>query len=121
MTVTDNTATAVIQPVGYHLLVRLQPVNEKTKGGIIRPETTRQAEQVASVVGKVLALGAMAYADAEKFPEGPWCQPGDFILMRQYSGTRFQRDGYPYQYRLINDDAVEAVLRCDPEEIKRAF
>jgi co-chaperonin GroES (HSP10) len=106
----------VIQPVGYHLLVRLLPLSEKTKGGIYRPQDLQQAEQMATQLGEVIEVGAGAYADPEKFPDGPWCEPGDHIMMRSYSGTSFKID--EQEYRLINDDTVEAVVR-QPSRISR--
>jgi chaperonin GroES len=68
-------------------------------------------------MGEVLALGETAYGDEEKFPGGPWCQVGDTVLMREYSGTRFKIDGV--EYRLINDDTIEAVV-TRPELVTRA-
>jgi co-chaperonin GroES (HSP10) len=116
MTATRDEVLSVIQPVGYHLLIRLLSLDEKTKGGIYRPAGTQQAEQMATQLGEVIEMGASAYADAEKFPDGPWCGPGDHIMMRSYSGTSFKID--EQEYRLINDDTVEAVVR-QPERISR--
>lgn len=109
-------AVRIVEPVGYRLLVRLCQIDEKTKGGIYRPASTRDVEQTAHVVGEVLATGEDAYENVEKFPNGPWCRVGDFIMMRAYSGTRFQVDGT--EYRLINDDTVEAVV-TEPGRVER--
>src|SRR5262245_11336037 len=106
----------IVGPIGYRLLVRLCQVEEKTKGGIIRPAAARDAEQTAHVVGEVIAMGDDAYANAEKFPSGRWCSVGDFIMMRAYSGTRFKVDDV--EYRLINDDTVEAVV-TEPGRVER--
>ena len=65
----------------------------------------------------VIALGEAAYKDAEKFPDGPYCKEGDFVIFRSYSGTRFKLRGE--EFRLINDDTVEAVVD-DPREYTRA-
>jgi hypothetical protein len=112
----------VFEPAGYKILIFIPP-NPPTfvKGGKVeKTDQRRSLEETASVVAQVIALGPLAYKDEVKFPSGNWCEPGDFVIVRQYSGTRFVRDGYPYEYRLINDDTVEGVLRCDPDEIKRA-
>jgi co-chaperonin GroES (HSP10) len=73
-------------------------------------------EQTASIIGLVIALGKAAYNDADKFPDGPYCKEGDFVIFRSYSGTRFKLRGE--EFRLINDDTVEAVVD-DPREYTR--
>jgi len=107
----------VPQPTGYKLLVAMPKVKEKTEGGIIRPESLQDAEQVASIFGMVVDMGSLAYKDEEKFPTGPYCQKGDWIMFRSYSGTRMKIDGN--EFRIINDDTVEAVV-ADPSKIERA-
>ena len=96
------------EPSGYKLLIALPEVDEKTEGGIIKAQQTRQLEEVGSIVGFVMKLGPDAYQDKEKFPNGPYCKEGDFILMRSYSGTRFSI--HDREFRLINDDSVEAII-----------
>ena len=91
-------------------------VDEKTEGGIIKAQQTRQLEEVGSIVGFVMKLGPDAYQDKEKFPNGPYCKEGDFILMRSYSGTRFSI--HDREFRLINDDSVEAIID-DPRGIRK--
>lgn len=113
----DNIPSYVPIPQGYKLLVAMPALEERTKGGIIRPDSFRDAEQVASLYGCVIKLGPTAYKDEAKFPSGPYCAPGDWVLFRSYSGTRFKVDGQ--EYRLINDDTVEAVV-ADPSKIERA-
>jgi co-chaperonin GroES (HSP10) len=74
-------------------------------------------EQQTTLVLFVAKLGPMAYADKDKFPTGPWCKVGDFIITRAYSGTRVLIHGT--EWRIINDDTVEAVVE-DPRGIRRA-
>jgi co-chaperonin GroES (HSP10) len=104
------------QPQGFRILCALPVVAEKSQGGIIRPEDSRQREEIASNLLLVLALGPDCYADRARFPTGPWCKEGDFILVRSYSGTRFKVRGQ--ELRLINDDMVEAVVE-DPRGFSR--
>jgi co-chaperonin GroES (HSP10) len=118
VTATTQEILSVIRPAGYHLLVRLLPVEAKTKGGIVLTDAARQAEQLAMQMGQVIARGLTAYLDEEKFPSGPWCDEGDYIMMRSYSGTSFRIDGE--EYRLINDDTVEAVIFA-PDRVSRAL
>jgi len=113
---TEIDTLTVLEPKGYRILVRIPPAPECTRGGVFVPEVTRKLEQIASCVGIVLALGEMAYKDQTKFPSGPWCQVGDTIIMRQYSGTRIEIDGE--EHRLINDDTVEGIV-YDPSRVKR--
>lgn len=104
------------EPKGYKLLIALPEVDEKTDGGIIKADSTRNMEEVGSIIGFVLQLGPDAYQDKDKFPHGPYCKEGDFILMRSYSGTRFKIHGK--EFRLINDDSVEATVQ-DPRGITK--
>ena len=90
---------------------------EKTEGGIIKAKQTIQLEELGSIVGFVMALGPDAYADKKRFPNGPYCKEGDFIIMRSYSGTRIKIHGK--EFRLINDDSVEAVVD-DPRGVYKA-
>jgi co-chaperonin GroES (HSP10) len=100
----------ILAPTGYRLLVRVPRLDAKMNSGLYRPDSSRVLEQTASILGEVLAVGPTAYLDQEKFPDGrPWCMPGDTIIMRAYSGTRLRIDDQ--EYRLINDDTVEAVVR----------
>jgi len=113
----DIAASDLPKPTGFRLLIGIPDVENKTKGGILLPDQLRDLEKTASVVGQVLDMGSEAYSDKEKFPAGPWCKTGDFIMLRSYTGTRFKVNDR--EYRLINDDTVEAVV-ADPRVIKRA-
>ena len=105
------------EPVGYHILVALPEAEEKYESGIIKSDETRRFEEVLATVFFVVKLGPDAYKDTNKFPTGPWCKQGDFILARPNSGTRLKIHGR--EFRLINDDTVEAVVD-DPRGISRA-
>lgn len=112
----DNIPSHIPIPQGYKILVAMPKLEEKTAGGIIRPDLFIDREQVASLYGCVIKLGPTAYKDEEKFPEGAYCKAGDWVIFRSYSGTRFKVDDQ--EYRLINDDTVEAVV-ADPSKIQR--
>ena len=105
------------QPVGYKILIAVPELSEKTEGGVYMPDSLKQAEETASIIGYVLKVGNEAYSDKDKFPDGPWCKEGDFIIFRSYSGTRFKVMGK--EFRIINDDTVEAVVE-DPRGYSRA-
>ena len=112
----ESKPTQLPEPSGYKLLIALPEVDEKTDGGIIKAQATSQLEEVGSIVGFVMKLGPDAYQDKSKFPNGPYCKEGDFILMRSYSGTRFNI--HDREFRLINDDSVEAIVD-DPRGIRK--
>lgn len=112
----ESKPTQLPEPSGYKILIALPEVDEKTDGGIIKAQSTRQQEEVGSIVGFVMKLGPDAYQDKEKFPNGPYCKEGDFILMRSYSGTRFSI--HEREFRLINDDSIEAIVD-DPRGIRK--
>ena len=113
----EETPRKLPEPKGYKLLIAIPKLEEKTQGGVIIPDKLKGLEQTASIIGLVIALGEAAYKDAEKFPDGPYCKEGDFVIFRSYSGTRFKLRGE--EFRLINDDTVEAVVD-DPREYTRA-
>ncbi len=109
-------AKSMPDPVGYKLLIAIPSKEEKTEGGILLTEDTRRREEAASITGMILKIGPDAYADTERFPGGPWCKEGDWIVMRSYTGTRIEVHGQ--EFRIINDDSVEAIVE-DPRGIKR--
>lgn len=113
----SDTEREVPKIKGYKILIAMPGVAAKTEGGIIRPDELIGREELASIVGCVMAMGDLCYLDKEKFPTGPWCSVGDWVMFRSYSGTRFKLHGQ--EFRLINDDTVEAVVD-DPRGYSRA-
>ena len=112
-----NFASQLPEPRGYKLLIALPEVDEMTDGGIIKSEDLRHEESIATVVGWVMNMGPDAYANYTRFPSGPYCQVGDWVIFRAFSGTRIKIHGK--EFRLINDDTVEAVVE-DPRGVERA-
>lgn len=105
------------QPQGYRILVAIPEAEDLTEGGLYKPEAAKRLEEVATVVGFVLIMGPDCYKDEKRFPSGPWCKEGDFVVFRAFSGTRINVRGK--EFRIINDDTVEAVVD-DPRGITRA-
>tara|TARA_R110000744_G_scaffold156496_1_gene272104 strand:+ start:570 stop:986 length:417 start_codon:yes stop_codon:yes gene_type:complete len=112
-----NFASQLPEAKGYKLLIALPEIDEMTDGGIIRSEDSRHEESIATVVGWVMSMGPDAYANYDRFPSGPYCQVGDWVIFRAFSGTRIKIHGK--EFRLINDDTVEAVVE-DPRGVERA-
>mgnify|MGYP001373670678 FL=1 len=104
-------------PVGYRVLVAMPDV-EETFGdsGIIKSSKEIHLDTVMSTIGLVLDVGEEAYSDKDRFPSGPWCKQGDYVMFRMNTGTRFKVRGK--EYRLMNDDSIEAVV-ADPRGVTR--
>jgi co-chaperonin GroES (HSP10) len=112
-----NKATQLPEPKGYRILCALPEVEKVTKGGIIKSDETLRNEELLAVVLFVLKKGPDCYKDPARFPTGPWCEEGDFVLVRPHVGSRVKIHGQ--DFRIINDDSVEAVV-CDPRGYSRA-
>ena len=113
----ERTATQLPNPKGYKLLIALPEIVECTEGGIIKSAQSQHEESISTVVGFVLKMGPDAYANYSRFPSGPYCAEGDWVVFRAFSGTRIKIHGK--EFRLINDDTVEAVVE-DPRGVERA-
>ena len=104
------------EPKGYKILIAIPELDGKTEGGVYMQDSLTKMEETATIIGYVISIGAEAYTDKERFPNGPWCEKGDFIIFRSYSGTRFKL--HNKEFRIINDDTVEAVVE-DPRGYSR--
>jgi co-chaperonin GroES (HSP10) len=105
-------------PQGYRILCAIPEAEEAFDSGIIKSDETRRYDELLSTVLFVVDMGSDCYSDPERFPNGPWCKKGDFILVRPNAGTRIVI--HDREFRIINDDSVEAVVQ-DPRGIKRKF
>ena len=102
-------------PVGYRLLVALPDIDDHYEGtSLLKTDTEKHREYIMSIMGVVIDMGSDAYSDKDRFPEGPWCKVGDYVMFRMNTGTRFKVNGK--EFRLMNDDSVEAVIP-DPRGI----
>jgi co-chaperonin GroES (HSP10) len=110
----ESHADKLPNPTGYRMLILPFTPPEKTKGGIVLAKQTLDKERIATVVGLVVRKGPDAYSDTNKFPEGPWCEEGDWVIFGRYAGARFNIDGG--DMRLLNDDEILATVN-NPEDI----
>ena len=101
-------------PTGWRIAILPFRGSQKSKGGIILAEETQKRTQLATTCGYVLKVGSLAYADQDKFPHGPWCKEGDWIVFGRYAGARISIDGG--EIRLLNDDEILGIVR-DPEDV----
>lgn len=104
-------------PSGYRILCALPEIDETYDSGIAKANKTMEYEELLTTVLFVIKMGPDCYKDETRFPSGPWCKEGDFILVRPHTGTRVKIHGR--EFRIINDDCVEGVVD-DPRGISRA-
>jgi co-chaperonin GroES (HSP10) len=114
---TEQKAKQLPDPSGYRILCALPEIEDKFDNGIVKADLTMHHEELLTTVLFVVKLGPDCYKDESRFPSGPWCKEGDFILVRPHAGTRIKIHGR--EFRIINDDAVEGVVE-DPRGISRA-
>ena len=112
----EEKAKQIPDPATYHILCVLPEAEEKYDNGLLKSGQTMQFEELLSPVLFVIKIGPDAFLDSKRFPSGPSCETGDFILVRPNTGTRMKIHGQ--EFRIINDDSVEAVVQ-DPRGITR--
>ena len=103
---------------GFHVLVRPVTVKNKTKGGIFIPDSTKDDMSYLTTVGRVIALGDLAYKDLDKFPNGDWCGVGDYVCYGKHAGTKLYYQNV--KLLLLFDDQV--IMRVsDPKDLDPTF
>jgi co-chaperonin GroES (HSP10) len=112
----EEKATQLPKPSGYRILCAIPEMEKEYESGILKADETVRVEETLTTVLFVVDLGPDCYADKARFPSGPWCKKGDFILVKPYAGSRLVIHGR--EFRVINDDTVEGVVD-DPRGIKR--
>jgi hypothetical protein len=112
----EEKASQLPNPSGYHILCAIPEVEKKYESGLEKADITVQHEETLTTVLFVVKLGPDCYKDPSKFPSGPWCKQGDFVLVRPNAGSRLVIHGR--EFRVINDDTVEGTV-ADPRGIKR--
>ncbi len=113
----EEKARQLPQPKGYRILCAIPEVEKEYESGLVKADQTVNYEERLATVLFVVDMGPDCYSDKDIFPTGPWCQKGDFVIVRPNAGTRLLIHGR--EFRMINDDSVEAVVQ-DPRGIKRA-
>jgi co-chaperonin GroES (HSP10) len=113
----EKKAKQMPEPSGFHILCMVPEVEDKFDSGLVKADATIYAEERLTTVLFVMKLGPDCYKDPTRFPSGPWCKEGDFILVRPNSGSRLKIHGR--EFRIINDDTVEGLVE-DPRGIARA-
>jgi len=114
----EEKASQLPKPQGYRILCAIPEAEKEFDNGLAKADVTIKNDEILTTVLFVVSLGPDCYADKERFPTGPWCKQGDFILVRPNAGTRLVIHGR--EFRIINDDSVEATVD-DPRGITRKF
>jgi co-chaperonin GroES (HSP10) len=112
----EEKAKQLPDPSGYRILCAIPEIEDKFESGIVKADITLQNEELLTTVLFVVKMGPDCFKDPSRFPSGPWCKQGDFILVRPHAGTRLKIHGR--EFRIINDDSVEGVVE-DPRGISR--
>ena len=99
---------------GWRMAILPYKGTDKTKGGLYLTDKAVEEQQLTTNVGLILSMGEDAYADKNKFPNGPWCKKGDWVIFARYAGSRVKIDGG--EIRILNDDEVLAKVD-NPEDI----
>jgi chaperonin GroES len=110
--------TKLPNPTGWRILVLPFKMGEKTKGGVLLGQESVDRQQVASQCGNVIAMGDACYVDKERYPKGPWCKVGDWVIFARYAGSRIEIEGG--EVRLLNEDEVLATVQ-DPTDILHKY
>jgi len=113
----EQKARQLPDPSGYRILCALPEVEKAYDSGLLKADVTVYHEELLTTVLFVLKLGPVCFMDEKRFPSGPWCKEGDFVLVRPHAGTRVKIHGR--EFRIVNDDAVEGVVQ-DPRGVTRA-
>ena len=115
-------------PLGGRVIVQLRRI-KKSAGKIILVEETKENEKWNNMIGRVVAIGPLAYRNRETmetWPEGSWAQIGDFVRVPRWGGDRWERpvigeengDLNPVLFMTINDHEVIAKVTDDPLSFK---
>ena len=112
----EQKAKQLPDPSGYRILCFVPEIEDQFDSGIVKADITRQHEELLTTVLFVAKMGPDCYKDPARFPSGPWCKEGDFVLVRPHAGTRLKIHGR--EMRIINDDSVEGVVE-DPRGVSR--
>ena len=112
----EEKAKQLPKPQGYRILCAIPEAEKEFESGLIKADETVRVDELLTTVLFVVELGPDCYQDKSRFPNGPWCKQGDFVLVRPHAGTRLVIHGR--EFRIINDDSVEGTVE-DPRGIKR--
>lgn len=115
---------AGIQPFGSRVLIQIRTPKKISKGGIILDFGSQDTEKWNTQVGKVVAVGPLAFCNRntmEPWPEGSWCENGDYVRVAKYGGDRWEvplGNGENAMFVIFNDLDIIGRVTGDPLAIK---
>jgi hypothetical protein len=112
----EEKASQLPRPSGWKILCAIPEIDREYESGLVKADETLRIEETLTTVLFVVDLGPDCYTDTSRYPSGPWCKKGDFILVRPNAGSRLVIHGR--EFRMINEDSVEGVVD-DPRGIRR--
>jgi len=112
----EEKAKQLPKPSGYRILCAIPEAEKEYDSGLLKADETMRHDEILTTVLFVVDMGPDCYKDESRFPTGPWCKQGDFVLVRPNAGTRLVI--HDREFRIINDDSVEGIVD-DPRGIKR--
>jgi co-chaperonin GroES (HSP10) len=112
----EEKATQLPTPSGWRILCAIPEADKEFDSGIAKSDETLRIEETLTTVLFVVKLGPDCYTDKTRYPSGPWCKEGDFILVCPNAGSRLVIHGR--EFRMINEDSVEGIV-LDPRGIRR--
>jgi co-chaperonin GroES (HSP10) len=112
----EQKAKQLPDPSGYRILCAIPEIDKEYDSGLVKADITKHNEELLTTVLFVMKMGPDCYKDKDRFPSGPWCKEGDFVLVRPHSGSRLKIHGR--EFRIINDDTVEGLVE-DPRGVSR--
>ena len=123
------TIDPLMAPYGGRVLVQLRAVKEKvTAAGLYIPEETKEAEKWYTMIGKVIAIGPLAFKNREtmaSWPEGAWAQVGEYVRVPKWGGDRWEVEFTDDKgakgralFTFFNDHELIGKVTGDPREIK---
>jgi co-chaperonin GroES (HSP10) len=113
----EQKAKQLPKPSGYRILCAIPEAEETIDGSsLVKSAEMMMIEETLTTVLFVVDMGPDCYKDTSRFPSGPYCDVGDFILVKPHAGSRLIIHGK--EFRVINDDSVEGVVE-DPRGIRR--
>jgi co-chaperonin GroES (HSP10) len=112
----EEKAAQLPKPTGYKILCAIPEQEKEYESGLVKADETIRNEEILTTVLFVVDLGPDCYLDKDRYPTGPWCKKGDFVLVRPNAGSRLIIHGR--EFRIINEDTVEGVVQ-DPRGIRR--
>ena len=116
-------------PLGGRILVQIRRSKKKTtKGGIMLIEETKETEKWNTQVAKVIEIGSLAFRHRDSmksWPEGSWCEVGDFIRVPKWGGDRWEvrvpgedASEDPALFMICNDHEIIAKITGNPLDTK---